>query len=423
MPAGNFEKLKYALIYGADAVYCGIPDFSLRMRVNDFNQETLREAVQYVHERGKKIYVTVNTFPHKDGIAKIRNYLKFLDEIRPDAMIISDAGVIALAKEHTTVPIHLSVQANTVNAISAKFWFEQGLERIVVARELSLPEIQEIHDTAPDLELEAFTHGAMCMSYSGRCLLSNFMTYRDANQGDCAQSCRWNYKVHKAKKTKIEILRTDEEQDFAIEEKLRPAEYYPIEEDQHGTHIMSSRDLCLIEYLEDMYKAGVISFKIEGRSKTSYYVATVARAYRQAIDDFMTGKSFNKDLIKELHMSANRGFFTGFLLGNPDESSHQYEANMAEQSHVFAGIVEKYDEGKKQIEMTVRNRLELGDELEFIMPNPKDDFSIKLETIYNHKGEKIEECHGGQDKTVFIPVDRKIIESVLIRKKIKQNIF
>ena len=272
----------------------------------------------------------------------------------------------------------------------------------------------------PDLELEAFIHGAMCMSYSGRCLLSNFMTYRDSNQGDCAQSCRWKYKVHQAKKSKNEILREEiKEGNFALEENLRPKEYFPIEEDENGTHIMSSRDLCLIEYLEDLHKIGVVSFKVEGRSKTIYYVSTVARAYRKAIDDFMAKKEFDKNLITDLHSSANRGFFTGFFLGNPDESSHQYEANQAEQNHVFAGIVENYDAEKKQIELTVRNRLNLGDELEFILPNSGKDFTIQLTKIYNHKGEQIKEAHGGQDKTIFIPVEREIEPKVLVRKKVK----
>lgn len=419
MPAGNFTKLKYALMYGADAVYCGIPDFSLRMRVNEFDRETLKEAVEYTHNLGKTIYVTVNTFPHKESIEKLKEYLNFLDEIKPDALIISDPGVVALTKELTSLPIHLSVQANTVNAYSAKFWYEQGVERIVIARELSLEEIREIKKTVPDLELEAFIHGAMCMSYSGRCLLSNFMTYRDSNQGDCAQSCRWKYKVHQAKKSKKEIFEKEaENNDFVMEEQLRPQEYFPIEEDENGTHIMSSRDLCLIEHLEDLHKAGVVSFKVEGRSKTIYYVATVARAYRKAIDDFMVGKPFDQNLVDDLHSSANRGFFTGFLLGNPDEASHQYEANKAEQNKIFAGIVEKYDSEKKQIELTVRNRLDLGDELEFIFPDSKQDFTIKLDTILNHKDEKLEAAHGGQEKTVFIPVERKVEEGVLVRKKV-----
>jgi putative protease len=302
MPAGNFDKLKYALMYGADAVYCGIPDFSLRMRVNEFDREILKEAVEYTHNLGKTIYVTVNTFPHKESIEKLKDYLKFLDKIKPDALIISDPGVIALTQELTSLPIHLSVQANTVNAYSAKFWHKQGVERIVIARELNLEEIQEIKNVSPDLELETFVHGAMCMSYSGRCLLSNFMTYRDSNQGDCAQSCRWKYKVHQAKKTKSEILRKEiKTNDFVLEEQLRPKEYYPIEEDENGTHIMSSRDLCLIEHLKDLYKTGVISFKVEGRSKTIYYVATIARAYRKAIDDFMTDKPFDPNLITNMH--------------------------------------------------------------------------------------------------------------------------
>lgn len=420
MPAGDFEKMKYALMYGADAVYCGIPDFSLRMRVNAFSREDLGEAVEYTHNLKKKIYVTVNTFPHKGSIEKLKEYLKFLNEIKPDALIVSDPGVIALTKELTSLPIHLSVQANTVNAYSAKFWFEQGVERIVIARELSLEEIAEIHKTVPKLELEAFIHGAMCMSYSGRCLLSNFMTYRDANQGDCAQSCRWKYKVHQAKKSKKEILREEiETGNFALEEQLRPQEFYPLEEDENGTHILSSRDLCLIEHLEELGKAGVISLKVEGRSKTIYYVATVARAYRQAINDFMAGRKFDEKLIEELHSSANRGFFTGFLLGNPDESSHQYEENKAEQTHIFAGIVEKYDAGKKQIELTVRNRLDLGDELEFIFPEKEKDFVMKLTEIYNHKNETLESAHGGQEKTVFIPVEREIEEKVLVRKKVR----
>ena len=422
IPAGNFEKMKYAFMYGADAVYCGIPDFSLRMRVNEFDEKMLAKTVKYAHNLSKKIYVTLNTFPHADSLEKLQKHLKFLNKIKPDALIISDPGVIALTKKLTNLPIHLSVQANTVNAYSAEFWHEQGIERIVIARELSLPEIANIHKQVPNLELEAFIHGAMCISYSGRCLLSNFMTYRDGNQGDCAQSCRWKYKVHQAKKNKSEIQQSKTNtNNFVLEEQLRPKEFYPIEEDNQGTHIMSSRDLCLIEHLEKLLQAGVISFKVEGRSKTIYYVATIARTYRKAIDDFIAGKKFDKNLITELHSSANRGFFTGFLLGNPDESSHQYEANAAEQTHVFAGIVRNYNAAKKQIELIVRNRLNLGDKLEFLFPNPQKDFTIKLKTILNKKGETINAAHGGQDETIFIPVEQEVEKNILVRKKLEST--
>ncbi|OIO52555.1 hypothetical protein AUJ78_01210, partial [Candidatus Peregrinibacteria bacterium CG1_02_41_10] len=327
-PAGSLDKLKIALEYGADAVYAGLPDFSLRAKTTEFNASSLEEGIRYTKKLDKKIYLTLNIFAHNDKLKTFQKQISFLKKTQPHAVIFSDPGLFSLLREKLPQQeLHLSTQANCTNWKHAEFWFKQGVKRIILARELTLKEISEIHRKVPKLELEIFVHGAMCMSYSGRCLLSLFLTGRDANQGDCAHACRWQYKVHTSPlpsllrrgeipaplieggeetylpplprenrgRVTTSSLAKGGQRGVFLEEEFRPGEFIPLEEDQHGTYLFSSKDLCMIEYLAKMQKAGICSLKIEGRSKTAYYVAAVTRAYRQALDH-----PKNKKLIQEL---------------------------------------------------------------------------------------------------------------------------
>jgi putative protease len=364
MPAGDMEKLKFAFQYGADAVYAGVPVFSLRARENQFNIESVREAVDYAKKLGKKIYLTVNIFPHNSKLPALRKAIKPMADLKPDAFIVADPGVIMLFKEIAPeIPLHLSVQANNVNWASARFWHKQGIERIILSREISLPEIREIHENNPGLELEFFVHGSICMAYSGRCLLSSYFTYRDANQGTCAHSCRWEYKVYESK-PKTDFTGGDFAEsglkslnaDYYLEDVTRPGNYLQIDEDSHGTYIMNSKDLCLIEYLRELKEAGICSFKVEGRNKTLYYAATVAKVYRQAVDDMEAGLPLNPEYIKELAKTSNRGFIPGFLSHDRMHKAQEYEKNITYQTHEFIAVVRAIHEraGKKLYEIEVK---------------------------------------------------------------------
>jgi len=400
LPAGDMEKLKFAFQYGADAVYAGVPVFSLRARENMFNIESVKEAVEYAHSLNKKIYLTLNIYPRNNKIPALMKALKPLADLNPDAFIVGDPVVIMLCKEYApNVPIHLSVQQNNVNWASAKFWHKQGIERIILSREISLKEIREIHEKNPDLELEFFVHGSICMAYSGRCLLSNYMTYRDANQGTCAQSCRWKYKV------------------YYLEEEERPGNFMPIEEDEHGAYIMNSKDMCLIEYLKDLYDAGVCSFKVEGRNKTFYYAATVAKTYRKAIDDMADGKPFDKSLIEDLAKTSNRGFIPGFLIDNPREKAQEYERRITTQTHEFSGVVRAVKQEEQLYEIQVKGRLDAPCKVEVMTPD--DQFEATIEHfISTIDGSKIQTVHPGQSWNVMIKMPREVPVGTIIRKKI-----
>ncbi|MBI5414591.1 U32 family peptidase C-terminal domain-containing protein [Candidatus Peregrinibacteria bacterium] len=410
MPAGNLEKLKFAIAFGADAVYAGVPAYSLRARENQFNIEFLKETTKYCHDRKKKIYFTANIFPHN---VKIPHFLRAMEKmmgLKPDAFIMADPGIIHLTKKHfPDAVIHLSVQANNVNWASAQFWHEQGIERIILSRELSLKEIQEISEKNPELEIECFVHGAICMAYSGRCLLSNYFTYRDANQGTCAHSCRWKYKLHEGKENyagEVEEY-VPLSGNFYLEEEERPKQMLEIDEDQYGTYIMNSKDLCLLEYLPDLIKARVSSLKVEGRSKTIYYAAITARAYRMAIDAIQKKKFTKKiidELLDEVFSTSNRGYIPGFLVGNPKEKGQEYEERKELGTHVFAGVVRSRK--GNEVEMECRNRLDIGDELEFCFPNKTEDFSIVLKDFRNHKGEAVENFSGGAG-SIFLDISDK----------------
>ena len=425
LPAGDMEKLKAAFQYGADAVYAGVPMFSLRARENDFNISSVKEAVDYAHYLGKKIYLTVNIFPHNYKIPALRNALRPLADLKPDAFIVADPGVIMFCKEIAPeIPLHLSVQSNNVNWASAKFWHQQGVSRIILSREISLKEVKEIHEMNPTLELEFFVHGSICMAYSGRCLLSNYLTYRDANQGTCAHSCRWKYNVYKAHPTEFvsEIEARGHnykmlDHEYYLEEISRPNEYLKIDEDEHGAYIMNSRDMCLIEYLKDLKDAGVCSFKVEGRNKTVFYVATVAKTYRRALEDMEANKPFNKDYLKELAKTSNRGFITGFLINNPREKAQEYERNLTYQTHEFIGVVRDNKEinGNKYAVVEVKGRLDAPTSVEVMTPS--DDFEVNIEEFLSLDGNiKSFTVHPGQKDLVLVDLKREVVTGSILRK-------
>jgi putative protease len=370
-PAGNLEKLKTAIIYGADAVYVGGEAFSLRAMADNFDREKMIEGLKFAHARGKKVYVTVNIFAHNSDIEKMEEYIKSLDEIGVDAVIVSDLGVLSIVREVAPdLEVHISTQSNNTNYKTCEFYYKLGAKRVVLARELSLREIKEIRNRIPkELELESFVHGAMCMAYSGRCLLSNYMTGRDANRGACAHPCRYKYHL--------------------VEEK-RPGEYFEITEDDRGAYIMNSKDLCMIEYIPEIVESGIMSFKIEGRMKSSYYVATVVKAYREAIDSYLENKDnykFNPKWIEELSKASHREFSTGFYYGKPDKQI--YDNSSYIRSHDIVGMVIEYDEENKIATIEQRNRVFKGEEVEVLSPS-QANYTIKLEEMWNEEGLTIE---------------------------------
>ena len=376
-PAGNLEKLKIAVLYGADAVYCGGFNFGLRAGADNFSEEDLRAGADFAHQQGTRIYVTVNMIPHNDDLKELPDYLHKLEEIAVDGIIVSDPGVMRIAdREGISIPLHLSTQANAVNWQSVLFWQELGLERIILARELSRQEVNEIKDRT-DIELEMFIHGAMCVSYSGRCLLSNYLTGRDANRGRCAHPCRWQYHL--------------------VEEK-RPGEYYPVIEDSNGTHILNSRDLCLIEHIPQIVESGVDSLKIEGRMKGLHYTAAVTTIYRRALDQYLEkGRQnyhFNPDWLEELKKISHRPYTTGFFVS--EEENREYTASSVYRSSFkFVGVVHGFSEGQI-MELEVRNKIEKSDRLEVLTP-AGEVFSFVVERIVNSGGEEVDSApHPGE---------------------------
>lgn len=400
VPAGDLNKLKIGLMYGADAFYLGVGAFSMRSRVNNFTQESLLEGINLIRKAGKKAYMTLNIYPRGNKIDAFKHHITFIrDKIKPDAIIVADPGVLELIKEYyPEACIHISVQANVLNYRAVQFWQKQGASRIILPRELTLHEIKEIHEKVPDMELEFFVHGAICMAYSGRCLLSTYLTGRDANQGICAHSCRWKYKVY-------------------LEEEEREGEFMPIEEDEHGTYIMNSHDMCLLPYLKDLVDAGICSFKVEGRNKTEYYLATVAKAYRKAIDDMMSGKEFDKTLIDEVKKTANRGFIPGFLFGFPGKDNIHYDKSAPMQTYKFIGIIKKAGVMDKEdlYEIETRNRLEKGQEVEIMTPT--EQFDLKVKEMFDLKGESVDIIHGG-DGNKILKLKKGLKEGTMLRIKV-----
>lgn len=420
MPAGDLEKAKYAIAYGADAVYAGVPMFALRSKENKVNFDNIKEIVDYVHSKNKQIYLTLNIYAHNSKIQPLLNTIDKMISLNPDAFIVSDPGIIQIISDKCTesnIPIHLSTQANTTNWASVKFWQRNGVSRIILARELTLKEIAEIKKQAADIELECFIHGSMCMSYSGRCLLSNFMTGRDANQGTCAQNCRWQYKLFEEKKElptadgiqTINRSKINPDKKYFIEEKLRPGEFHEVEEDQFGTYIMSSRDLCSADFLAEIITTGVDSLKVEGRNKSIYYASIVAKVYRKIIDELYESKTPNYEkLISELASTGNRGFIPGFYFGDLQHNSTRYESNIFMQTHTYSGKV--YCEKENEIILDAKNRIDIGDELEIISPTKK--LTIIVNKMANEVGESINVIHPGSGKAK-IEVDKNISDQLI----------
>ncbi len=398
-PAGDMEKLKFALHYGADAVYLGGESFGLRTASRNFSVASIQEALDYAHQRGKKVYLTLNIIPHNEDIDRLYAYLEELKGLPLDGLILSDPGTLMAAREVLPeVPVHLSTQANTTNKSSAIFWHKQGVKRIVLARELSLTEISEIRGKTPEtLELEAFIHGAMCISYSGRCLLSNYMTGRDANQGACAHPCRWKY---------------------ALVEEKRPGEYLPIEEDARGTYIYNSKDLCMIGHLPELIGAGLGSLKIEGRVKSAYYVATVVRAYRAAIDAYYRDPenyTFNPLWMEEVNKASHREFTTGFYFGKADDNAQTYNSASYIRDYDIVGIVQSWDEETRTALIEQRNHFRVGDTLE-LMRNDFNDETIKVVSITDLEGNSQETAPHPQ-QMVRIPMDKRVEAMDILRKR------
>ena len=409
-PAGNLKNLRYALAYGADAVYAGIPRYSLRVRNNDFHKlENLAAGIQEVHAAGKQFYLASNALPHN---AKIKTFIRDMEpvmETAPDALIMADPGLILMVRERwPDTAIHLSVQANTMNYASVRFWQQQGIKRIILSRELSLDQIEEIRHECPDMELEVFVHGALCIAYSGRCLLSGYFNHRDANQGTCTNACRWDYQVKDAvvdSNGDIQAVDGPAGQAFLLEESSRPGTQLPIEEDEHGTYIMNSRDLRALEHVERLVKIGVRSLKIEGRTKSHYYVARTAQVYRQAIDDAEAGRPFNPRLLDSLENLANRGYTDGFLQRHPDQDYQNYLVNHSDSVRQrFVGGLTGYDPENGMTHVDVKNKFAVGDELELILPGGNRTF--RLENMFDMDGNPVEEAPGGGYR-VQIPLDEQ----------------
>ena len=444
LPAGSLDKMRAAYDFGADAVYAGQPRYSMRARNNEFRLEQIGQGIAEAHARGKKFFLTSNLIAHND---KVRTYLRDIEPIiamKPDAMIMADPGLIMMVKEKwPEQEIHLSVQANTTNHATVKFWQKMGVSRIILSRELSLDEIEKIRQECPDMELEVFVHGALCIAYSGRCLLSGYFNRRDPNQGTCTNACRWDYKTHDAAVDpntgealgqtmengfNFEEAKNDLDNQFTstcgdqqrhpkadaiylLEEKGRPGEMMPIMEDEHGTYIMNSKDLRAVEHVERLTQIGVDSLKIEGRTKSLYYVARTAQTYRRAIDDAVAGRPFNPHLITELEGLANRGYTGGLLERRPANDYQNYETghSVLQRSH-FVGAVRGYADGMAEIE--TMNRFAVGDTIEVI--HPQGNRQVKLEKMFNLEGQPVEVAQGNPVR-VRIPLEGPV-EGALISR-------
>jgi putative protease len=397
IPASNLEVLKTAIRYGADAVYIGGEMYGLRAKAKNFSIEDMKEGVAYAHQFGKKVYVTANITAHNRDLKGVEEYFKELKEVKPDAIIIADPGVFEIAQEVAhEIELHISTQANNVNYRTYKFWHKLGAARVVSARELSLAEIKELRENIPDeLEIETFVHGAMCMSYSGRCLLSNYFTGRDANCGACTHPCRWKY--------------------YLVEE-TRPGEYYPVFENDRGTYIFNSKDLCMIEYVPQLIDAGIDSFKVEGRMKTALYVAAVARTYRKAIDDFFEDPLLYMDNLEyyrqEISKCTYRQYTTGFFFNKPDSQAQIYDNNTYVKEYTYLGIVQSLrEDGACELEQ--RNKFSVGDVVEVMKPNG-DNIQTKVLLIQDAEGNLMESCPHPQQK-IYVTFDQIFEEGDLIR--------
>ena len=403
-PAGNLEKLKTAVTYGADAVYIGGEEFSLRVAADNFTPEEIAEGVKFAHERGRRVYLTANVIPHNKDVNEYADFLRSVKDTGIDAVILSDLGIFSITKEVAPdLDIHVSTQANNVNWKSAETWYKMGAKRVILAREMSLEEIREIREKTPkELELEAFVHGAMCISYSGRCLLSNYMAGRDGNHGECAHPCRWKY--------------------FLMEEQ-RPGEYMPVYENERGTFIYNSKDLCMLEHVDKLVQSGLSSFKIEGRVKSEFYVATIVKAYRRAIDDYFNAVEageeyrFDPSLLDEVKKVSHRDYTTGFYFGRPDGNEQHYESSSYIRNYDMVGVVTGYDEERGMAKVVQKNRFFKGDTVEFL--RPYGDFcSQKIEFMTDGDGNEIEVANRPQS-LVYIKTDVKLEPDTFVRMERK----
>lgn len=401
-PAGDLEKLKTAVDYGADAVYFGGELFSLRAGAGNLTIPQMEEGIAYAHARNVRCYLTLNIFAHNEDILPLEDYLIKIKALDIDAFIVSDPGIMLMIREvMPQAEIHLSTQANMTNYKTARFWQQQGVKRIVLARELTFEEIRLLRQKLPEeMELEAFVQGAMCISYSGRCLLSNFMIERDANRGQCAHPCRWKY---------------------ALVEEQRPGEYYPVEEDERGTYILNSRDLCMIDHIPELISAGIASAKIEGRMKSSFYVATVVGAYRRAIDAYYADPeryAFREEWMRELKKVSHREFTTGFYFNQPTNKDQNYQTSAYTREYQFIGVVRSYDPDTKMAVVEQRNKMTVGEEIEVFGPYT-DYFSQKLEVLLDEEGNPIESAPHPQ-QILQIKMERPVSENFMLRKRKEQ---
>lgn len=410
IPAGSLEVLKIAVLFGADAVYIGGEAFSLRAKARNFSPADMKRGIAFAHERGVKVYVTANILAHNSDLPRAEEYFKELNDLAPDALIISDPGMFTLAREYCPgIALHISTQANNTNYMTYQFWYRQGAKRVVSARELSLEEIREIREKIPeDMEIESFVHGAMCISYSGRCLLSNYFTGRDANRGACTHPCRWKY---------------------AVMEESRPGEYLPVYENERGTYIFNSRDLCMIEHIPEMVEAGIDSFKIEGRMKTALYVATAARTYRKAIDDYFQSEEIyrsHRDWYREeIAKCTYRQFTTGFYFGRPEENAQIYDSNTYVNEYIYLGIVEETKGGGKgtasgngersYARIEQRNKFCVGDEIEIMKPDGRN-VPAKVLSLVNEEGEQVQSApHPKQVLYVELSAQAEVYDLLRVR--------
>lgn len=402
-PAGDLEKLKIAVLYGADAVYIGGEAYGLRAKAKNFDKHTMKEGIEFAHSFGAKVYVTANIYAHNADFEGMKEYFKEIEASGADAVLVSDLGVFSVLKKACPkMEIHISTQANNTNYMSANMWYELGARRIVVARELSLTEIKEIRQKIPkDMEIEAFVHGAMCISYSGRCLLSNYMSGRDANKGACAHPCRWKYH---------------------LVEETRPGEYMPVEENERGTYIYNSKDLCMLDHIPELIQSGIVSFKIEGRMKTPYYVGTVVKAYRQAIDDCLKDEALYKSKIpyymEEITKASHRDYTTAFYFGQPDGQQQVYTNNSYIRNYDFVGIVQQDSDDETGCAVVMqRNKFEVGDKIE-VLPAKGSAFEMTVTKLWNEAGQEIISAPHPQ-QILKMEFDRPVKKFDMLRKAIK----
>jgi putative protease len=395
-PAGNFEKAKYALHYGADAIYTGGKQFSLRAKADNLDDEQLSQLVEYCHSLQKKIFITTNIYAHNQHLEGLENYIQFLGSLKLDGIILSDPSVFRMVQKYAPeIPIHISTQANITNWQTVKFWQDLGARRVILARELTFEEITEIRQKCPDMEIEIFVHGAMCISYSGRCLISAYFNNRHANLGECTHPCRWNYSVM---------------------EESRPGQYFPVEEDQHGTYFFNSKDLCLWKYIKEIYELGIDSIKIEGRMKSNYYVANVVRTYRQALDAVKSGNLIDNKWFDELDKVSHRIYSDGFYNGFNSEHTQHYSTSAYSRDWQYLGNIIKSD--NQNVWVSVLSKFSVNETIGFIFPDINDDFEVKITHLFDENELPIEFTK--PNTVVKIPVSKSVPDNGILRKRITE---